>query len=238
MTPEPLLRIDQLDVGYGDIQVLWDVSLHVAQGEMVALVGANGAGKSTLLAAMSGLIPSRSGAISFDARDLTGAAAHTIVAAGIAHVPQGRRLFPGLNVEQNLLLGAYTRKDPHRLRDLERVFQIFPRLAERRRQVAGTMSGGEQQMCAIGRAMMSNPKLLMIDELSLGLSPVMVDNVFEGLREVHRQGMTLLLVEQDVQMVLEEADRGYVLETGHITMSGVASELLEKEDIKKAFLGV
>jgi branched-chain amino acid transport system ATP-binding protein len=225
-------------VAYGDVQVLWDVSLDVRRGEMVALIGANGAGKSTLLATISGLIRPRSGRIAFNGRDIAGAPADAIVRAGIAQVPQGRRLFAGLTVRQNLTLGAYTRRDGDRERDLRWVLDTFPRLKERQTQLAGTMSGGEQQMCAIGRALMSRPKLLLIDEPSLGLAPVLVDDLLEVLRTVHEQGTTVLMVEQDIQTALEEADRGYVLETGRITMSAPAAELLANEDVKRAYLGV
>lgn len=235
---DSLLSIARLNVAYGDVQVLWDVSLEVRRREMVALIGANGAGKSTLLAAISGLLRPKSGKIVFDGRDITGAEADGIVRAGIAHVPQGRRLFAGLTVKQNLLLGAYTRRDAEQAKDLDWVLHTFPRLRERQTQLAGTMSGGEQQMCAIGRALMSRPKLLLIDEPSLGLAPVVVDDLLEVLRAVHEQGTTVLMVEQDIQTALEEADRGYVLETGHITLSGSASELLANQDIKKAYLGV
>ncbi|HLQ34837.1 MAG TPA: ABC transporter ATP-binding protein [Chloroflexota bacterium] len=235
---EPLLSIQALNVAYGDVQVLWDVSLDVRRGEMVALIGANGAGKSTLLATISGLIRPRSGRIAFNGRDIAGAPADAIVRAGIAQVPQGRRLFAGLTVRQNLTLGAYTRRDGDRERDLRWVLDTFPRLKERQTQLAGTMSGGEQQMCAIGRALMSRPKLLLIDEPSLGLAPVLVDDLLEVLRTVHEQGTTVLMVEQDIQTALEEADRGYVLETGRITMSAPAAELLANEDVKRAYLGV
>ena len=235
---EALLSIDRLNVAYGDVQVLWDVSLEVQPGEMLALIGANGAGKSTLLATISGLLAPLSGRIMFDRKDITGAPADEIVRSGIAHVPQGRRLFAGLTVRQNLMLGAYTRRDGDQEKDLAWVLDTFPRLKERQAQLAGTMSGGEQQMCAIGRALMSRPKLLLIDEPSLGLAPVVVDDLLEVLRTVHEQGTTVLVVEQDIQTALEEADRGYVLETGRITLSGSAKDLLANQDIKKAYLGV
>jgi branched-chain amino acid transport system ATP-binding protein len=234
----PLLAVEHLNVSYGDVQVLWDVSLEVRRGEMLALIGANGAGKSTLLATISGLIKPRSGRIIFDSRDVTGMAADEIVRAGIAHVPQGRRLFAGLTVKQNLLLGAYTRRDADRDKELAWVLDTFPRLSERQAQLAGTMSGGEQQMCAIGRALMSKPALLLIDEPSLGLAPVMVDDLLEVLRGIHQQGTTVLIVEQDIQTALEEADRGYVLETGRIGLTGSAADLLANEDIRKAYLGI
>jgi len=220
------------------VQVLWGVSLEVLEGELVALIGANGAGKSTLLAAISGLLQPRAGRIVFEGWDIGTADAADIVRAGIAHVPQGRRLFAGLTVRQNLVLGAYTRRDSEREADLEGVFQAFPRLRERQSQLAGTMSGGEQQMCAIGRALMSRPKLLLIDEPSLGLAPVVVDDLLEVLRTIHQRGTTVLMVEQDIQTALEEADRGYVLDTGRITMTGSAAGLLANDDIKKAYLGV
>ncbi|HEX6512076.1 MAG TPA: ABC transporter ATP-binding protein [Chloroflexota bacterium] len=235
---ELLLAIDRLNVAYGDVQVLWDVSLEVRRGEMVALIGANGAGKSTLLATISGLLRVRSGRVVFQGRDITRASADDIVRAGIAHVPQGRRLFAGLTVTQNLMLGAYTRRDADQAKDLQWIYEIFPRLRERQSQLAGTMSGGEQQMCAIGRALMSRPKLLLIDEPSLGLAPVVVDDLIQVLRRVHEQGTTVLMVEQDIQVALEEADRGYVLETGRLTMSAPAAELLANEDVKKAYLGI
>jgi branched-chain amino acid transport system ATP-binding protein len=238
MASETLLAIDGLNVAYGDVQVLWEVSLEVRRGELVALIGANGAGKSTLLATLSGLMRARSGRIVFDGQDITAAPADAIVRAGIAHVPQGRRLFPRLTVKQNLLLGAYTRRDAEQDKDLAWVFETFPRLRERQLQMAGTMSGGEQQMCAIGRALMSRPKLLLIDEPSLGLAPVVVDDLLEVLRKVHQQGTTVLMVEQDIQTALEEADRGYVLDTGHITLTGPAAELLANQDVKKAYLGI
>jgi branched-chain amino acid transport system ATP-binding protein len=234
----PLLSVERLEVAYGDVQVLWSVSLEVRAGEMLALIGANGAGKSTLLGAISGLLRPRAGRIVFDGRDITTAPAEAIVRAGIAHVPQGRRLFPGLTVKQNLMLGAYTRRDADQDKDLAWVLDTFPRLKERQTQLAGTMSGGEQQMCAIGRALMSRPKLLLIDEPSLGLAPVVVDDLLEVLRRVHEQGTSVLMVGQDIQTALEEADRGYVLETGRITMTGPAAELLANADIKKAYLGV
>ena len=238
MKAQPLLAIERLNVAYGDVQVLWDVSLEVNRGEMVALIGANGAGKSTLLATISGLLRPLSGKVWFAGRDITAAPADAIVVAGIAQVPQGRRLFAGLTVTQNLMLGAYTRRDAEREKDLDWVFDTFPRLKERQQQLAGTMSGGEQQMCAIGRALMSKPKLLLIDEPSLGLAPVVVDDLLEVLRKIHEQGTTVLMVEQDIQTALEEADRGYVLETGHITLAGAASELLANTDVRKAYLGI
>ncbi|MBV9119159.1 MAG: ABC transporter ATP-binding protein [Chloroflexi bacterium] len=238
MNNDNLLEVQGLSVAYGDVQVLWDFSIEVRRGETVALIGANGAGKSTLLAAISGLLHPRSGRVTLLGGDITAAPADAIVRAGIAHVPQGRRLFSGLSVRQNLLLGAYTRTDGRQDEDLGWVFEIFPKLNERQSQLAGTMSGGEQQMCAIARALMSRPKLLMIDEPSLGLAPVVVDDLLLALRTVHERGTTILLVEQDVQTALEEADRGYVLDTGRIVMSGLAAELLNDSAIKKSYLGV
>ena len=234
-----MLEVRGLEAGYGDTQVLWDVSLRVDDGEMVALVGSNGAGKTTLLSTISGLIRARKGTISLDGKDVTHASAADIVRAGLVHVPEGRRLFPALSVKENLLLGAYLRKDAAGVKtDLDRVLGLFPILAERQAQLAGKLSGGEQQMCAIGRGLMSAPRLLMIDELSLGLAPIMVEQIINTLRQVNREGTTLLIVEQDVETALGEATRAYVLEAGEITLSGAAKELLGNEAVRKAYLGV
>ncbi len=236
-----LLAVAGLDTGYGDTQVLWDVGLEVRRGEVVALVGANGAGKSTLLAAISGLVPAWAGAIRFAERDITHTGAERIVKQGLIHVPQGRRLFPGLAVEENLKLGAYTRRagSPTALAtDLERVYTLLPKLAERRAQAAGSLSGGEQQMCAIGRGLMARPALLMIDELSLGLAPNIVDTILAAIDEIHRhEGLAVLLVEQDVQIALERADRGYVIENGRIVSTGTGAELLRSTTVRAAYLG-
>lgn len=235
----PLLKIDNINVAYGDVQVLWDLELEVRQGEIVALVGANGAGKSTTLATISGLLSPKSGGIYFEGKNIAGASTQSIVEAGIAHVPEGRRLFGALTVRENLLMGAYLRKDKAGIEaDLQRMFELFPRLRERFNQLAANLSGGEQQMVAIGRGMMARPKLLMIDELSLGLAPVIVESLIEIIDQVNKSGTTVLIVEQDVQTALEQATRGYVLETGHVTLSGSAPSLLEDERVKKAYLGL
>jgi branched-chain amino acid transport system ATP-binding protein len=237
LSAEVLLRVDRLNVAYGDVQVLWDVSLEVRRGEMLALIGANGAGKSTLLATISGLLRPRSGRIVFDGREVTGAPADAIVQAGIAHVPQGRRLFAGLTVKQNLMLGAYTRRDAEQEKDLAWVFDTFPRLSERRQQLAGTMSGGEQQMCAIGRALMSRPKLLLIDEPSLGLSPLLVKENFNIIRQINERGITVFLVEQNVHQTLAIAQQGYVLSKGHVVASGTPTELKDRPEVREAYFG-
>jgi branched-chain amino acid transport system ATP-binding protein len=237
----PLLKIESLSAGYGETQVLWDVSMTVMRGEMVALVGANGAGKSTLLATISGLLASWSGRIDFAGRDITRIRAEYIVKAGLAHVPQGRRLFGGLTVEENLRLGAYTKRAGLAnaiATDLERIYALLPKLRERRQQVAGSLSGGEQQMCAIARGLMTRPDLLLIDELSLGLAPTIVDDLLAAIDNIHRQEqLSILLVEQDVQIALERASRGYVIENGRIVLSGLGSELLKSEAIRVAYLG-
>ena len=234
-----MLEVRDLSSGYGEVQILWDVSLDVRQGEVVALIGANGAGKTTLLWTVSQLIRPWSGSVRFEGRDLTHARSNDVVAAGIVHVPQGRRLFPGLTIRENLLQGAYLRKDRAEIqRSLDWVFTIFPRLKERQSQATGSLSGGEQQMCAIGRALMAKPRLLMIDELSLGLAPLVVDNLLNLISQINKEGMTVLLVEQDVQVALEHAHRGYVVETGRIAQSSSASELLGDPRIRQAYLGL
>src|SRR5258706_10880703 len=236
---QPLLQISGLCSGNGDIQILWDVALDVLPGEVVALIGANGAGKTTLLRTISQLNRPWSGAIRFDGRDLTHAGTDEVVAAGLVHGPQGRRSFAGLTVRENLLQGAYLRRDRAAVQqDLERVIELLPRLGERLNQLAGRMSGGEQQMCAIGRGLMSRPRLLMIDELSLGLAPLVVENLIVLISTINRQGTTVLLVEQDVQVALEYADRGYVLETGRIVKAGPAAQLSDDPAVKQAYLGV
>jgi branched-chain amino acid transport system ATP-binding protein len=245
VNPEPgangksLLEIRSLSSGYGDSQVLWEVSLEVKQGEVVALIGANGAGKTTLLWTISQLIQPWSGTVYFNGQNLTHARSDQVVAAGIVHVPQGRRLFSGLSVKDNLLQGAYLRRDRGQVQSrLAWVLETLPRLKERLNQAAGLLSGGEQQMCAIGRALMSEPKLLAIDELSLGLAPKVVDNLIDLISEINKQGITVLLVEQDVQVALEHAHRGYVLETGRIVQSSSAAELMEDPRIRQAYLGL
>jgi branched-chain amino acid transport system ATP-binding protein len=227
-------RLDGIDAGYGRVQVLRDVSVSVEPGEVVALIGANGAGKSTLLRAATGMVPTMAGAIAVDERPCTGAAVETIARAGVAHVPEGRRLFPGLTVRDNLRLGGWHRRDD----DLSAVLELFPLLGERLRQLAGSLSGGEQQMCAIGRAMMSRPHYLLIDELSLGLAPNLVDEILAKLADITAAGTGVLLVEQDAGAALEVAQRGYVLENGAITLTGPAADLAGDARVRAAYLGV
>lgn len=238
---QALLSTSNLNTGYGDTQVLWDVSLRVFPNEVVAIVGANGAGKSTLLTAISGLIPTWSGSILFNGADIANKRPEGIAKAGLSHVPQGRRLFSALSVEDNLKLGAYTRRagSAQGIRDdLDRVYQLLPKLRERRTQLAGSMSGGEQQMCAIGRGLMARPELLLIDELSLGLAPKIVDDLLAAIDTIHREEqLSFLLVEQDVQIALERADRGYVIENGRIVVSGTGAELLGSDEVRAAYLG-
>ncbi|HEX9069881.1 MAG TPA: ABC transporter ATP-binding protein [Ktedonobacterales bacterium] len=237
----PLLLTQELHAGYGETQVLWDISLSVGRGEVVALVGANGAGKSTLLNVLSGLLPSWSGTLDFDGRTIKRMPADRIVKLGLAHVPQGRRLFAALSVEENLKLGAYTRRAGSTkaiAEDLERVYVLLPKLRERRSQLAGSLSGGEQQMCAIARGLMTRPSLLLIDELSLGLAPNIVDDILHAIDRIHREeGLSFLLVEQDVQIALERANRGYVLENGRVVLEGSGAELLKSEKVRAAYLG-
>jgi branched-chain amino acid transport system ATP-binding protein len=234
-----MLNVSQLRAGYGEINVLWDVDLHVDPGEAVALVGSNGAGKTTLLMTLAGLIKARSGRIVFQGEDITGLSAPERVRRGLALVPEGRQLFQGLTVEENLKLGAYARRDGQKIQEsLDQVYALFPEVAERRRQLAGTLSGGEQQMCAIARGLMSAPKMLLIDELSLGLAPVVVDRLKKAIADIRKAGVTLLVVEQDVQTAFEIASRGYVLETGHIVQEGPSEVLLADPRIKAAYIGL
>lgn len=237
---EKILEISGLQGGYGEIQVLWGVDLAVEAGEMVCLIGSNGAGKTTLLKTISGLVPATSGSIVTDAGDLAGKSPEEVLRAGVAHVPEGRRLFRTMSVRDNLMMGAYLRpqNDPQVKRDLERVMTMFPRLAERARQDAGTLSGGEQQMCAIGRGIMSDPKLLMIDELSLGLAPQAVDMLGEALVDINRGGVAILLIEQDVMTALDLAHRAYILDRGRITLSGPSSEIANAPAVREAYIGV
>jgi branched-chain amino acid transport system ATP-binding protein len=230
--------VDRLSAGYGDTQVLWDVSLRVEPGEIVALIGSNGAGKSSLLGAVSGIVRTWSGSVRFGERELTGLEPDRIVAAGVVQVPQGRRLFGSLSVEENLLMGAYLRRDAEVKSDLERILTLLPRLRERYGFLAGRLSGGEQQQVAIARALMARPQMLLIDEMSLGLAPVLVDQLVELLAQIHETGVSILIVEQDVQTALEVSSRAYVLETGHLTLSGPSAELLDDPMVKKAYLGV
>jgi branched-chain amino acid transport system ATP-binding protein len=234
-----MLEIQNVTAGYGHFTALWDVSLRVDAGEAVAVVGPNGAGKTTLLRVISGLIPTRSGTFGVEGTSLTGLAAHQIVAHGIAHVPEGRRLFPALTVADNLKMGAFLpAARAHHAESLERVYSLFPVLAERRTQRAGSMSGGEQQMLAIGRALMSRPKLILLDEPSMGLAPVMVLRLFDLIRRVRAEGYTILVVEQNVRQVLKLVDRAYLLEVGRIRMEGRAAELAEQDFVRKAYMGV
>jgi branched-chain amino acid transport system ATP-binding protein len=234
-----ILEVDDIHVYYGSIHALKGVSLKVGSGEIVTLIGANGAGKSTTLRAINGLNHPRWGAIRFEGREVTTASPHSIVKGGIAQSPEGRRLFPRMSVTENLEMGAFQRTDRESLKaDMDRVFELFPRLHERRSQKAGTMSGGEQQMCAIGRALMAKPKLLLLDEPSMGLAPIFVEKIFEIVREINAQGTPVLLVEQNALMALETAHRAYVMETGQIALEGPAAELKTNERVQKAYLGL
>jgi branched-chain amino acid transport system ATP-binding protein len=235
---EALLQVRGLGAGYGDVQVLWGVDLEVPRGEIVGLVGSNGAGKSTLMRVISGLIGARAGAIVFDGRDVAGASPDRVLAAGIAHVPEGRRLFSAMSVRDNLLMGAYLRHDKAAIADdLERMYGMFPILKSRAGQDAGTLSGGEQQMCAIARGLMGRPRLLLIDELSLGLAPAVVDQLCDALRALNAEGLSMLVVEQDVATALELADRAFVMDTGRVTRSGTSAELRDDPAIREAYLG-
>jgi branched-chain amino acid transport system ATP-binding protein len=234
----PLLEIAGLKSGYGRVEVLRGVDLSVRSGEIVALLGSNGAGKSTLNNTVSGLIRATAGTVHFDGADLTNAHCRTVVQAGLIQVPEGRRVFPNLSVRENLELGAYVRARERRAANLERVFGIFPRLAERRAQAAGTMSGGEQQMLAIGRGLMAEPRLLVLDEPSLGLSPLLVEELFALIETMHRDGLSLLLVEQNVAQSLALADRAYVLENGSVRFHGAPADLLASAELKQAYLGM
>jgi branched-chain amino acid transport system ATP-binding protein len=233
-----ILELHDVHTYYGSIHALKGVSLEVRTGEIVTLLGANGAGKSTTLRSINGLNRPRQGSIQFQGRDITAVAAHQIVKRGIAQAPEGRRLFPRMTVTENLEMGAFQRSDRGEIRgDMERVFELFPRLQERRSQKAGTMSGGEQQMCAIGRALMARPKLLLLDEPSLGLAPIFVERIFEIIKQINDQGTSILLVEQNALMALEAADRGYVLETGRIVLADNAAALKTNEQVRKTYLG-
>ena len=234
-----LLEVKDLEVYYGVIQALKGISFEVNEGEIVTLIGANGAGKTTTMQSIMGLIPSRHGSVIYDGQDITKTPCHKIVHLGMAQVPEGRRVFQELTVHENLLMGAYTQKDNAQIkRDIEEIYeQYFPRLGERRGQIAGTLSGGEQQMLAMGRAMMCHPKLLMLDEPSMGLSPLLVDLVFDLIKEFNKNGTTVLLVEQNAGKSLAISDRAYVLENGKIVLSGRGEELMQSDDIKKAYLG-
>ncbi len=237
-TNEVLLDVRDVEVYYGVIRALKGVSLHVNKGEVVALIGANGAGKTTMLHTITGLVPAKSGSIVYDGHELTTMPAHKILPLGMAHVPEGRRIFQQLSVYDNLKLGAYTVKNKAQIEEnLRYVYKHFPRLEERKKQVSGTLSGGEQQMLAMGRALMSNPKIILMDEPSMGLSPLLVTEIFQIIKEVSRDGTTVLLVEQNAKKALSIADRAYVLETGSISLEGNAAELINDEQVKKAYLG-
>lgn len=234
-----MLKVSGIDVFYGDVQVLWNVSFEVRQGEIVALIGANGAGKSTTLKTVSGLLRPKKGEVTFEGERIDHIPPYKIITRGIAHVPEARRLFPTMTVEENLELGAlYGEAKKRRKQTMEEVFERFPRLKERRRQLAGTMSGGEQQMAAVGRGLMSLPKMILFDEPSLGLSPLLVKEIFNTVREVQKMGVTVMIVEQNVRQTLSVADRAYVLESGKVVREGVGKALLEDEEVKKAYLGV
>lgn len=233
-----MLEVKDIQVYYGMIQAIKGVSFHVDEGEVIALIGANGAGKTTILHTISGLLSPKSGSVIFEGKDITRVPGHKIVSMGMAHVPEGRRVFAQLTVLQNLKMGAYTRKDKEEIQQtLQTVFERFPRLEERQNQLAGTLSGGEQQMLAMGRALMSHPRIILMDEPSMGLSPIFVNEIFDIIQEVSKSGATVLLVEQNAKKALSIADRAYVLETGNIVMEGKASELLQNDSIKKAYLG-
>ena len=233
-----ILTVEDLQVYYGVIQAIKGVSFEVNQGEIISLIGANGAGKTTILHTITGLLPAKTGKVTFDGHALNHMQAHKIVSLGMAHVPEGRRVFAELSVYENLKLGAYTRKDKQEIAEsLAKVYESFPRLEERKNQLAGTLSGGEQQMLAMGRALMSKPKIILMDEPSMGLSPILVEEIFHIIREISAGGTTVLLVEQNAKKALSIADRAYVLETGNIVLSGDAKEMMNNESIKKAYLG-
>jgi branched-chain amino acid transport system ATP-binding protein len=237
--PQIMLTVTDISAGYGSFQALFGVSLEVAAGEAVAVIGPNGAGKTTLMRVISGLLPAKTGSVALEGRALSRLPAHHIVAAGIAHVPENRRLFARLTVEENLRMGAFIPAARRLFGErLDWVYELFPRLRERRHQPAGTMSGGEQQMCAIGRALMSRPKLLLMDEPSAGLAPLVVEQVFDLVGRIRAEGFTVLIVEQNVQQVLSMVDRAYLLESGRIRLSGAAAELARNEDIRRAYIGI
>ncbi|MDY5991797.1 MAG: ABC transporter ATP-binding protein [Oscillospiraceae bacterium] len=231
-----MLKVDNINVYYGSIHAIKDISFEVEQGEIVTLIGANGAGKSTTLQTVSGLLRSKTGSITFLGERIDNVPAHKLVAKGLAQVPEGRRIFLQMSVMENLQMGAYTSKGDTK-DDLENVFERFPRLKERKNQIAGTLSGGEQQMLAMGRALMSRPKLMMLDEPSMGLAPILVEQIFDIIKELHKAGTTILLVEQNAEMALQVANRAYVLESGRITLTGTGAELAASDQIKKAYLG-
>ena len=233
-----MLKIRDLSVHYGKIKAVRQIDMDIAQGEIVSLIGANGAGKSTTLRALSGLVKAAGGSVEFEGKDITGWSAKAIVEAGISHCPEGRQIFPRMTVMENLELGAYTRKDTKNLSvEYDKIFEYFPVLAQRRSQMGGTLSGGEQQMLAIGRALMSKPKLLLLDEPSLGLAPLLVEKIFEIIQNINREGMTVLLIEQNAWQALNIANRGYAMETGSVAVTGAAAELLHNDHVRRAYLG-
>ena len=233
-----MLKVRDLSVHYGKIRAVRNINMDIEKGEIVSLIGANGAGKSTTLRALSGLTKQAGGSIEFEGRSITGWSAKAIVEAGLSHCPEGRQIFPRMSVMENLELGAYTRKDKKNLQpEYDRIFEYFPVLAQRRTQLGGTLSGGEQQMLAIGRALMSKPKLLLLDEPSLGLAPLLVEKIFEIIQSINREGMTVLLIEQNAWQALNIAHRGYVLETGSVSVCGAAADLLHNDHVRKAYLG-
>ena len=231
-----MLKVEDMHVYYGAIHAVKGVSFEVNEGEIVALIGANGTGKSTILKTVSGLMHPRSGSVTFMDKNISHTDAHKLVHQGLAHVPEGRRIFLQMTVQENLEMGAFTQKEVSK-EELDKVFQLFPRLLERRKQIAGTLSGGEQQMLAMSRALMSKPKLIMLDEPSMGLAPILVDQIFSIIKDLHAAGTTILLVEQNASKALEIADRAYVLETGSITLSGTGAELAQSDEVRKAYLG-
>ena len=232
-----ILKVENINVYYGAIHAIKGISFDVNEGEIVTLIGANGAGKSTTLQTISGLLHSQTGSIIFNGENISHVPSHKLVRKGLAQVPEGRRIFLQMSVEENLEMGAFTQKNSSVDEDFEAVYERFPRLRERKKQIAGTLSGGEQQMLAMGRALMSHPKLLMLDEPSMGLAPILIEQIFDIIKELHKSGTTILLVEQNAQMALSVADRAYVLETGKITLSGTGRELAESDAVKKAYLG-
>lgn len=239
MPKKTLLKVSNINTFYGGIQALWDVSLEVNSKEIVALIGANGSGKSTLLDTISGLLRPAQGGIEFEGKNITTLNPFQIVAIGISHVPEGRRVFPNLSVIDNLILGSYNRTSrPKKEQNLHMVYELFPILEERKKQLGKTLSGGEQQMLALGRGLMSNPKLMLLDEMSLGLAPIVINNVYKALRKIRERGITILLVEQNVKRSLDEADRACIMEAGHVVLSGDVADLREEEEVKKAYFGL
>ena len=232
------LEIENLNSGYGDVNVLSDISLSIEKGEIIALVGSNGAGKSTLLKTISGLLTPTSGKIIFNGKDITGISPDKIIRDKLIHIPEGRKLFSDMSIEENLLMGAYSRKDKNIMKDLDNTYLLFPILEERRKQKAGSLSGGEQQMLALGKGLMGDPDLLLIDEMSLGLAPVIVDDLIGIIKDLNASGKTIFIVEQDVRLALENSDFAYILDTGRITLKGKSGELINNPDIKKAYLGM